>query len=199
MDRFGIDHFATFKQRSDLVAEMCRRGYADRMVLSHDCSCYLDWFAQGALAALKDWHYLHVSQDVVPYLRDHGVTEPNSTRCSSAPPPASSPANREKRAAAPDPAPGAAEIQVRSSERVRSVAACPAGSRNRAATGRHRSLRAIRPDSSVRLAEQVVGDPGQVHPHGLHGGGRVADPQRGHDLPVVGLVLLPALARRCAA
>src|SRR5215831_12124000 len=28
MDRFGIDHFATFTQRSDLVAEMCRRGYA---------------------------------------------------------------------------------------------------------------------------------------------------------------------------
>jgi phosphotriesterase-related protein len=76
MDRFGIDHFATFQQRSDLVAEMCRRGYADRMVLSHDCSCYLDWFTQGALAALKDWHYLHVSQDVIPYLRDHGVTEP---------------------------------------------------------------------------------------------------------------------------
>ena len=74
MDRFGIDHFATFKQRCDLVAEMSRRGYADRMVLSHDCSCYLDWFDQGALSKLKDWHYLHVSQDVVPYLRDHGVS-----------------------------------------------------------------------------------------------------------------------------
>ena len=32
------------QQRCDLVVEMCRRGYADRMVLSHDCSCYLDWF-----------------------------------------------------------------------------------------------------------------------------------------------------------
>ena len=74
MDRFGIDHFATFHQRADLVAEMCRRGYADRMVLSHDCSCYLDWFEQAALTELKNWHFLHVSQDVVPYLRDHGVT-----------------------------------------------------------------------------------------------------------------------------
>jgi len=75
MDRFGIDHFATFQQRSDLLVEMCRRGYADRMVLSHDCSCYLDWFEQSALEELKDWHYLHVSQDVVPYLREHGVPE----------------------------------------------------------------------------------------------------------------------------
>jgi phosphotriesterase-related protein len=74
MDRFGIDHFASFQQRCDLVVELCRRGYADRMVLSHDCSCYLDWFNAGALAELKDWHYLHVSQDVVPYLRDHGVS-----------------------------------------------------------------------------------------------------------------------------
>ncbi len=35
-------HFASFQQLCDLVVEMCRRGYADRMVLSHDCSCYLD-------------------------------------------------------------------------------------------------------------------------------------------------------------
>ena len=75
MDRFGIDHFASFQQRCDLVLELCRRGYADRMVLSHDCSCYLVWFNASALAALKDWHYLHVSQDVVPYLRDHGVSD----------------------------------------------------------------------------------------------------------------------------
>lgn len=75
MDRFGIDHFATFEARSDLVVELCRRGLAGRMVLSHDTCCYIDWFAPGSLDDLKQWHYLHVSQDVLPYLRDHGVTE----------------------------------------------------------------------------------------------------------------------------
>jgi phosphotriesterase-related protein len=75
MDRFGIDHFATFEQRSALVVELCRRGLADRMVLSHDTCCYIDWFAPGSLDDLKHWHYLHISQDVVPYLRDHGVTD----------------------------------------------------------------------------------------------------------------------------
>lgn len=74
MDRFGIDHFATFTERADLVVELCRRGLADQMVLSHDCSVYLDWFAPGTLDDLKDWHYLHVSQDVLPYLREHGVS-----------------------------------------------------------------------------------------------------------------------------
>jgi phosphotriesterase-related protein len=75
MDRFGIDHFATFEERSALVAELCRRGLADRMVLSHDTCCYIDWFGPGRLDDLKDWHYLHVSQDVLPYLREHGVSE----------------------------------------------------------------------------------------------------------------------------
>ena len=75
MDRFGIDHFATFQDRSDLVAEMCRRGYAGRMVLAHDTCCYIDWFGPGTLDDLKNWHYLHVSQDVLPYLREHGVPE----------------------------------------------------------------------------------------------------------------------------
>ncbi|HEY7260485.1 MAG TPA: phosphotriesterase-related protein [Trebonia sp.] len=75
MDRFGIDHFATFEDRSALVTELCRRGLAERMVLSHDTCCYIDWFAPGSLDDLKHWHYLHVSQDVLPYLRDHGVAE----------------------------------------------------------------------------------------------------------------------------
>jgi phosphotriesterase-related protein len=75
MDRFGIDHFAPFEARAALVVELWRRGLADRMVLSHDTCCYIDWFAPGSLDDLKHWHYLHVSQDVLPYLRDHGVSE----------------------------------------------------------------------------------------------------------------------------
>jgi phosphotriesterase-related protein len=75
MDRFGIDHFASFQDRSDLVVELCRRGLAGRMVLAHDTCCYIDWFAPGTLAPLKNWHYLHVSQDVLPYLREHGVSD----------------------------------------------------------------------------------------------------------------------------
>ena len=35
------------RERSDLVAEMCRRGYAGRMVLAHDTCCYIDWFGPG--------------------------------------------------------------------------------------------------------------------------------------------------------
>jgi hypothetical protein len=75
MDRFGIDHFASFEERSDLVVELCRRGLAGRMVLSHHTCCHIDWFSPRSLTALTDWHYLHISQDVLPYLRDHGVPD----------------------------------------------------------------------------------------------------------------------------
>ena len=75
MDRFGIDHSASFRERADLVVELCRRGLADHMVLSHDYACYLDWFPPGSLNDLHDWHYLHISRDVLPYLREHGVAE----------------------------------------------------------------------------------------------------------------------------
>jgi phosphotriesterase-related protein len=74
MDRFGIERFGSFETRAGLVAELCRRGLAGSMVLSHDCSCYIDWFAPGSLDRLRQWHYLHVSQDVLPYLCSRGVT-----------------------------------------------------------------------------------------------------------------------------
>jgi len=79
MDRFGINLETTFEARADTVVELCRRGYAERMVLSHDAACYIDWIDPDALAFLPQWHYLHIEQDVLPYLRAHGVTEDQVT------------------------------------------------------------------------------------------------------------------------
>jgi phosphotriesterase-related protein len=38
MDRFGLDILLPCAQRVDTVAELARRGYADRIVLSHDAA-----------------------------------------------------------------------------------------------------------------------------------------------------------------
>jgi phosphotriesterase-related protein len=53
---------------------MCRRGYAERMVLSQDASCYIDWVDPGVMALLTQWRYTDI-QEVLPYLREHGVTD----------------------------------------------------------------------------------------------------------------------------
>jgi phosphotriesterase-related protein len=76
MDRFGIDGYLTTEQRVQVVAELCRRGHADQLVLSHDASCYIDWIeGEVPLAPLPNWHYLHISKDVIPALLAAGVTE----------------------------------------------------------------------------------------------------------------------------
>lgn len=79
MDRFGINLATTFEARADIVVEMCRRGYAERMMLAHDAACYIDWIDPDVLAFLPDWNYLHIEQDVLPYLRAHGVSEEQIT------------------------------------------------------------------------------------------------------------------------
>ena len=75
MDRFGIELEMAFDERVAIVAEMARRGYADRMVLSHDASCCIDWVDPGLLSAMPNWHYLHIHQHVLPALRERGVSE----------------------------------------------------------------------------------------------------------------------------
>ena len=75
MDRFGIHQGTSFEERADTVVELCRRGYAGRMVLSHDAACYIDWIDPGVLPFMPQWNYLHIGAEVLPYLRDHGVTE----------------------------------------------------------------------------------------------------------------------------
>lgn len=76
MDRFGIDGYQPTAKRVEVVAELCRRGYADRMVLSHDASCYLDWIpGEIPPSTMPHWHYLHISQDVIPALLASGVTQ----------------------------------------------------------------------------------------------------------------------------
>jgi phosphotriesterase-related protein len=75
MDRFGLDVILPFEERVDTVAHLCRLGYTDRLVLSQDASCYIDWFPADLMAAVApNWHYEHVVADVVPALAERGVS-----------------------------------------------------------------------------------------------------------------------------
>jgi phosphotriesterase-related protein len=76
MDRNGIDLILPTKQRVATIAELCRRGWADRMVLSHDASCFIDWFPRQLIEqTVSDWNYRHVCDAVIPSLLESGVTE----------------------------------------------------------------------------------------------------------------------------
>jgi len=74
MDRFGLDAILPFEQRVETVAHLCRLGYAERLVLSQDASCYIDWFPDGLMERYApNWHYEHIARDVVPALAERGV------------------------------------------------------------------------------------------------------------------------------
>ena len=79
MDRFGINLATTFEARADIVVEMCRRGFASQLVLSQDAACYIDWIDPDVLAFLPQWHYLHIEDEVLPYLRAKGVSDEQVT------------------------------------------------------------------------------------------------------------------------
>ena len=75
MDRFGIYLDTTLEVRADTLLEMVRRGYTERMVLSQDACCYIDWIDPEIMAFLPQWHYTHLFEDVFPYLLEHGGTQ----------------------------------------------------------------------------------------------------------------------------
>ena len=80
MDRFGVDVYCPTADRVDTVARLCQAGRADQMVLSHDASCHFDWYEPELVAAATpNWHYLHISRDVIPALLERGVTEQQIT------------------------------------------------------------------------------------------------------------------------
>lgn len=76
MDRFGIDIILPTKQRVDTIAELCRRGWARQLVLSHDAACHIDWFPRDMIErTVPHWNYRHIPDDVIPALRERGVSE----------------------------------------------------------------------------------------------------------------------------
>lgn len=76
MDRFGLNILLPFEERVATVAALCERGYADRMILSQDANCFTDWFPPELHDQVTpDWHFLHIENDVLPALRERGVTD----------------------------------------------------------------------------------------------------------------------------
>jgi len=79
MDRFGLDLFNPTAERVKTITALATRGYAGHMVLAHDANCFIDWLggAHDAVrpAVMPNWHYEHITDDVLPALLEAGVTQ----------------------------------------------------------------------------------------------------------------------------
>ena len=76
MDRYGLDIILPTEQRNSTVVELVRRGYAERMMLSQDACCTIDWFPEELVAKMApNWKMTYVLDEIVPALKDAGVTD----------------------------------------------------------------------------------------------------------------------------
>jgi phosphotriesterase-related protein len=81
MDRYGLEMFFPMDRRNATVAELLRRGHAGRMFLSQDYCSTIDWFPDESVqqmlrtGMLKDWSMTLLFEQVIPTLRESGMTD----------------------------------------------------------------------------------------------------------------------------
>jgi phosphotriesterase-related protein len=81
MDRYGLELFLPMERRNATVSALLERGYADRMLLSQDFCATIDWFPEEteeqllASGMVKDWSMTLLFEQVIPTLREGGMTD----------------------------------------------------------------------------------------------------------------------------
>jgi phosphotriesterase-related protein len=75
LDRFGIDHFNPTPQRIATLLALLDEGLGDRIHLSHDAACFLDFFTGNPAFANEKPDYLLITNTVVPELLAAGATQ----------------------------------------------------------------------------------------------------------------------------
>jgi phosphotriesterase-related protein len=81
MDRYGLEIFLPIERRNATVTALLERGYADRMFLSQDFCVTLDWYPPEVgrqmmeAGAAKGWSMTLVHDQVIPTLRESGMTD----------------------------------------------------------------------------------------------------------------------------
>jgi phosphotriesterase-related protein len=72
MDQFGLLP-VTNRERIDALVELCRRGHAGHIVLSHDHNCFCDMMPEEWYGAMPDWRKTWIPEVLVPTLLERGV------------------------------------------------------------------------------------------------------------------------------
>jgi phosphotriesterase-related protein len=75
MDRYGLDIILPTARRNATVAELCERGYAERMTISQDSVAAFDWFPEEMRSMVPNWHMAFLWEGVLPELRQAGASE----------------------------------------------------------------------------------------------------------------------------
>jgi phosphotriesterase-related protein len=74
-DRFNIPHFNPDEKRIETLLALLGEGYVDRIHLAHDAACWYDFMQHNPPFAEERPDYLHIEHQVLPALRERGVTQ----------------------------------------------------------------------------------------------------------------------------
>jgi len=76
MDRFGTDFPLTTQQRVDVIAELCRQGFSQQIVVSHDAAVFNDFTPVPLMRALApEWGYTFIPRVLPGKLQQAGLSE----------------------------------------------------------------------------------------------------------------------------
>ena len=81
MDRYGLEIFLPMQKRNATVTALLERGWAERMFLSQDFCATIDWYPPEVgrqmmeAGAARDWSMTLVFEQVIPALRESGMTD----------------------------------------------------------------------------------------------------------------------------
>ena len=74
LDRFNIPHFNPDEDRIRTLVALLAEGYGNQIHLSHDAACFYDFMVGDPNFADERPDYLHISTEILPVLREQGVT-----------------------------------------------------------------------------------------------------------------------------
>lgn len=81
LDRFGLDWIFPDEKRIKTLVELVKRGWRERLILSHDCSVFIDEFDNEWEERRKEdpetlyFQYTHLPERVIPRLLEEGLTQ----------------------------------------------------------------------------------------------------------------------------
>jgi phosphotriesterase-related protein len=81
LDRYGLEMYLPIDRRNATVAELLRRGHAERLMISQDFCATIDWFPPEAAevfegdGSIRNWSMTLVFDEVIPALREQGAID----------------------------------------------------------------------------------------------------------------------------
>ncbi|MCM2535212.1 YolD-like family protein [Neobacillus pocheonensis] len=81
MDRYGQGPLP-FAQRNKTLLELLKQGYANRMFLSQDYCCSIDWFDEDHefYKENPNWSMTYLLDNIIPQLKEEGVSQEDIDR-----------------------------------------------------------------------------------------------------------------------